>query len=426
MGKQDAQLAAEPALTFSDPAVQRCPFPVYDRLRQEAPVFKDPVTGHYVLTRYDDVRKVLLDHRRFSSNANMLGRRQTPVTEQINRIYDEKGWRLADSIQLLDEPEHRVKRSLVDRAFSHWNVEELSSYIEATVDNLIDDFIDKRQCEFVSAFAVHLTMRVIANLLGVKDEDPRQFERDAERLRFWSDCAIETISPTISPERELKLVDYNLEFQHFCVANIRRVEANPGKTLLDELISVVRDENGVADIAELLILMRTVLVAGNETTRFTLAAGMKTLIDQPELVGELRGDEERIAAFVEEVLRLRSPVQTLFRRVKEDVVIGDVAIPAGSRVEVRYGAANRDPQTFEDPWAINLCRKGKSHLAFGMGIHNCIGASLARKELKIAFRRILDRMDNFKPLHGEDSFGYSAMYISYGMTKLEMTFDRRA
>ena len=416
----------ESMLTFSDPAVQRCPFPIYDRLRREAPVFKDPVTGHYVLTRYEDIRKVLLDHRRFSSNANMLGRRQTVVTEQINRIYDEKGWRLADSIQLLDEPEHRAKRSLVDRAFSHWNVEELSSYIEEMVDSLIDDFIDKGRCEFVSEFAIHLTLRVIANQLGVKDKDPEQFERDAERLRFWSDCAIETISPTILPERELKLVDYNLEFQHFCVANIRRLEANPGTSLLDKLISVVRDKDDKPDIPELLILMRTVLVAGNETTRFTLAAAMKTLIDQPELVAELRGNDQRIAAFVEEVLRLRSPVQTLFRRAKEDVVIGDITIPSGSRVEVRYGAANRDPETFEDPEATNLCRNGRSHLAFGMGIHNCIGASLARKELQIAFRHILDRMDNFAALRGDESFDYSAMYISYGMTKLEMTFSKRA
>ena len=412
-------------LTFSDPAVQRCPFPVYDRLRTEAPVFKDPVTGHYVLTRYADVRKVLLDHRRFSSNANMLGRRQTPVTDQINRIYDEKGWRLADSLQLLDEPEHRAKRSLVDRAFSHWNVKALESYIQDIVDDLIDQFIDRGECEFVAGFAVHLTMRVIANQLGVKDKDPEQFEQDAERLRFWSDCAIETISPSILPERELELVQYNLEFQHFCVANIRRLVADPGTSLLDELISVVRDESGEPDIPELLILMRAVLVAGNETTRFTLAAGMKTLIDQPELVAELRGDDKKIAAFVEEVLRLRSPVQTLFRRANEDVVIGDVEIPAGSRIEVRYGAANRDPEAFADPEALDLHRSGRSHVAFGIGIHNCIGSQLAREELNVAFRRLLDRMDNFLPSRGEDSYEFSAMYISYGMIRLNMTFDKR-
>ena len=125
------------------------------------------------------------------------------------------------------------------------------------------------------------------------------------------------------------------------------------------------------------------------------------------------------------MLRLRSPVQTLFRRAKEDVVIGDVAIPAGSRIEVRYGAANRDPETFANPEELDLNRAGRTHIAFGMGIHTCIGAQLAREELTVAFRRLLDRMDNFRPARGEDSYEFSAMYISYGMTRLDMTFDKR-
>ena len=415
-----------PAISFHDPDIQICPFAAYDRLRVEAPVYHDPVTGHYVLTRYDDVRKVLIDHRKFSSDANLLGRRKNSVTEQIEQIYLEKGWPIADSVQLLDEPEHRAKRSLLDRAFSHWNVQGIVPYIEHAANELIDRFFDRGECEFVSEFAVHLTMRVIARQLGVMDKDPEQFDRDAEKLRFWSDCALEINSPTISPERELELTNHILDFQHFSVANIRRLIADPDDTLLSNLIDAVRGENGEPDLPEVIQLMRTVVVAGNETTRFSLVAGIKTLIDNPELQDEIRGDASRIEAFVEEVLRLMAPVQTLFRRAKEEVTIGDVVIPAAALVEVRYGAANRDPETFDKAAQLDLDRSGSKHLTFGFGIHGCIGAQLARAELRTAFRLILDRMENLRLRDGAEGLSYTSIYISYGITRLELAFDRRA
>ena len=420
----DAAHGAAP-LTFSDPAVQSCPFDAYNTLRDTCPVYLDPVTGHYVLTRYDDVRKVLIDHRRFSSNANILGRRQNSVTAQIAAMYAERGWPLRDSIQLLDEPEHRVKRSLIDKAFSHWSVQELTAYIEETANDLIDAFADRGTCDFVSEFAVHLTMRVIASQLGVKHEDEEQFARDAAKLRFWSDCAMEIISPVILPEREVELTEHILEMQHFSVANIRRLIAEPDDSLLSKLIAAVRGADGEADIPELIILMRTVLVAGNETTRFTLAAGVKMLIDQPELQEELRGDPARIDRFVEEVLRLRSPVQTLFRRAKEEVVIQGVAVPAGARVEVRYGAANRDPAEYDDATELDLERTGRQHLAFGFGIHGCVGAQLARAELRIAFRVLLDRLQDLRMQPGPDATSYVSIYTSHGISALRIAFDRR-
>lgn len=424
MSEDTTTAGLERAISFSDPEVQGCPFDAYDKLRQECPVYHDPVTGHYVLTRYADVRQVLVDHRRFSNNANILGRRQNEATAKVAQMLEERGWPLRDSIQLLDEPEHRAKRSLIDKAFSHWSIQGVTPYIEKTVHDLIDSVIARGECEFVSEFAVHLTMRVIANQLGVKHEDDEQFDRDAAKLRFWSDCAMEMISPSIPPARELELMEHIIDMQHFSVANIRRLIEEPDDSLLSNLISVVRDEHGEPDIPELIILMRTVLVAGSETTRFTLAAGIKTLIDQPELQDKLRGDPALIEPFVEEVLRLRSPVQTLFRRVKEDVVLEGVAIPAGSRVEVRYGAANRDPEEFKEATELDLERKGRQHLAFGIGIHSCVGMQLARAELRIGFRLLLERLANLRMQDVPDALAYVSIYTSYGISALKIAFDR--
>lgn len=410
-------------LTFSDPAVQGCPYAAYDKIRPVEPVYKDPVTGHYVLTRYEDVRKALLQHRKFSSNANMLGRRQTEATPIIAKMLDDRGWPLADSIQLLDEPQHRAKRALIDKAFAHWSVKEVTPFIDETVNKLLDTFAERGECEFVSEFAVKLTMRVIAHLLGVSHEDEEQFKEDSRKLQFWSDCAIETISPTITTDRELELAEYNIDFQHFCMANINRLIQKPDQTLLSKLIETVRTPDGEPNIPELLMLMRTVLVAGNETTRFSIASGMRMLVEHPELPGKLRNTPDAIENFVEETLRLLTPIQTLFRRTKEDVEIEGTQIPANSLVEVRYGAANRDPEAFKDAEEFDIEAERRAHLAFGIGIHSCVGMALAREELRMAFAIILNRLTNFRYAKPEDSYEYTAMYISYGLVRLDIAFD---
>jgi cytochrome P450 len=421
---QAAELPTTPSgLTFTDPATQLCPFNSYDQLREGSPVYLDPVTGHYVLTRYPDVRKALLNHRTFSSDANLIGRRQNSVTEEVSRLYRERGWARAESFQLMDEPEHKRKRSLVDKAFSHWNIQAITPYIEELCDRLIDSFIDRGECDFVSEFAVKLTMRVIAKQLGV-EPNPNTFDQDVEKLRFWSDCAIEVMSPTITAEREIELTHDAIEFQHFCARNIARVRARPDETLLSELVGTVVDENGEPNIVELLAVVRALLVAGNETTRFALAAGVKMMIDRPSLVFEILQNQKALDAFAEEVLRVMSPIQTLFRRALEPVVIDGITIPAGARVEVRFGAANRDPAIYFAPDQVSLCRQESPHLAFGMGIHGCIGMQLARAEMRIAFQRLLRRLKNLRAARGEQSYAFTSMYISHGLIRLDLAFDQ--
>jgi cytochrome P450 len=213
--------------------------------------------------------------------------------------------------------------------------------------------------------------------------------------------------------------------QNYLANVIERVRVTPNETLISHLANTETDGR-LLNMRELLGILHQLLIAGNETTTTTLASGMKLLIEQPELAETLHARPELAKQFAEEALRNRSPIQILFRKAAEDVEIRGVTIPAGSIVEVRYGAANRDPRQYPCPETIDLERpNAASHLAFGAGAHLCIGNQLARGELRIAFQTLTRRLKNFRALHGEDSYQWLTSYIAYGPSRIWMAFDRR-
>ncbi|MEJ7935335.1 cytochrome P450 [Sphingobium sp. AN558] len=402
-------------ISFAEPAIQQCPFGAYEKLRRESPVYHDPVTGNFVLTRYEDVRKTLLNTRIFSSRNGLGGTRSIPETDAI---FDSRGWRPMDTLISNDPPEHRHYRTLVDKAFAPARVKNMEGAIAAMVENLIDDFIDRSEVEFVAEFAIKLPMIIIAAQLSVAASD-------MDRFKLWSDISVESMDPAMSKERQIEVVTELTNMQQYMAAAIERLTAQPDDSLLSHLIQAEVDGERLG-MGALQNIVQQLLVAGNETTTMALAAGIKMMIDRPELVEEMRADPGLIPRFVEEVLRIMAPVQTLFRKVTEDTEIGGVAIPAGSMVEVRFGAANLDPAIYERPDELDLHRTGRSaHMSFGAGPHLCIGNQLARGELRIAFEAIMRRMDNLRPSRGEESFAYTPLYISHGLTRLWLAFDKR-
>lgn len=403
-------------ISFAHPQTQQCPFTAYQELRSDAPVYQDPVTGNYVLLRYDNVRKTALNSADFSNKTGLGGTRSTP---EIDAIFDAHGWRPVETMISNDPPEHRRYRALVDKAFTPVKITSMEPRIRELVDGLLDTFIDQGEVEFVHAFAIKLPMIIIAEQLSVAPED-------MDRFKMWSDISVESMDPTMSPERQREVYTEITVMQRYMAAAMDRLRDKPDGSLLSRLVEADMEGEPIA-MGAMQNVLQQLLVAGNETTTLALAAGMKALIDRPDLVTELRGRSDRIRAFVEEVLRLMSPIQTLFRRVTRDVEINGTPIPAGAMVEVRYGSANRDPEVYPDPDTIDLDRKNAaSHLAFGAGPHLCIGNQLARGELRVAFEAILERMDNFSASRGEESFAYTPLFISYGLTKLWLGFDRRA
>lgn len=406
---------AEAPLSFADPAVQRCPFSSYAKLREDQPVYQDPLTGNYVLTRYEDIRKALLNVKALRNSTGLNSTRNDPAA---NAIYAEKGWMPIDTLVSNDPPEHRIYRTLVDKVFTPARVAALEPRIEVIIDELIDAFIDEKEIDFLQAFAVRLPMFVIAEQLGV----PREH---MDRFKLWSDVSVESVSPVLTSQREVEIAEILTEMQRYLAAEIERVRETPNETLISHLANTETDGR-LLDMRELLSIIHQLLVAGNETTTTTLASGMKLMIEQPDLAETIYADPAKIKPFVEETLRTMAPIQTLFRRVAEDVEIAGTRIPAGALVEVRYGAANRDPKQYACPDAIDLDRSNaSSHLAFGAGPHLCIGNQLARGELRLAFAHLTRRLTNFRATRGDDSYRWMTSYIAHGPDQLWMSFDKR-
>jgi cytochrome P450 len=411
----DVQPIAAAPISFADPDIHRCPFHAYDTLREEAPVYRDPVTGNYVLTRYDDVRKALLNVKALRNRTGLISTRDDPAAKAL---YAEKGWLPLDTLVSNDPPEHRIYRTLVDKVFTPARVAALEPRIEVIIEELIDGFIDEDEIDFLDRFAVNLPMFVLAEQLGVDREHKARF-------KLWSDVSVEMTSPVLTAERELEIAALVIEMQNYLAAQIERVRAEPDATLISHLANT--DTQGrLLDMRELLSIIHQLLVAGNETTTTTLASGMKMLIEQPGLAEAIHDDPGLARPFVEEVLRTLAPVQVLFRKAAEDIEIDGVAIPAGAIVEVRYGAANRDPRQYPHPGTIDLQRaNAQSHLAFGAGPHLCIGNQLARGELRLAFQALTRRLANFRVSRGEESYSWMTSYIAYGPDRLWMRFDKR-
>ena len=405
-----------PTLSFADPDIQRCPFPAYTRLRDEQPVYRDPISGTFILTRYDDVRKALLNVKALR---NGTGLTSTTDDAAANAVFQEKGWLPLDTLVSNDPPGHRVYRTLVDKVFTTARVGALEPRINEIANGLIEKFVGQSEINFVDVFAIKLPMTVIAEQLGVPAEH-------MDRFKKWSDVSVESTSPVLSTERRVEIAYIVAEMQRYLAEEIENVRSNPNSTLISNLANTEVDGRRL-DMRELLSVIHQILVAGNETTTTALASGMRLLIERPELAEEIYRDKARVVPFVEETLRLLSPVQTLFRRAAEDVEISGVVIPAGSLVEVRYGAANRDPKQYDAPDEIDLDRANAAgHLAFGAGLHLCIGNQLARGELRLAFLALTSRLKGFELTRGENSYSWVSSYVVHGPSELWMTFKERS
>lgn len=405
-------------ITFTDPLVRRCPFPAYHALRDQAPVYKDPVSGNYVLTRYQDVRKAAMNTKTLSCKTGVIQTRESSISQQVNAMFEEQGYLPMDVLVTNDPPSHRTYRTLVDKAFTRSKVEGLEPQIRKAVSEMIDGLSGKDEIDFFDEFAMRLPLTVFTEILGVTD-------RNIDKFKRWNDMSLETSNPTLAPERELELVPAVIELQQYLAKNVERVRATPDDSLLSTLVHAEVDGRTL-DMRELISILWLLFLAGGETTANAIAGGMQILIERPELVDQIRGDDKKLDDFVEEVLRIKAPATTMFRRVTAEMEIGGVTIPEGAIIETRFGAANLDPEMFPDPETVVLERENsRAHLTFGAGIHMCIGNQLAREEMRESFRQLVDRLHNFRATRGDDSYDYTTTYVAYGLTKLWMTFDQR-
>jgi cytochrome P450 len=368
---------------FFDPGVNDCPYHAYRTLRDDAPVWYDERLRGYVITRHSDVLDVLRDSERFVSTP--------PVRKMPDReIYAEKGWVPATTLANRDDPNHREMRNLFDHAFRPKRLTALEPQIESLAHELIDDFIDDGSCDWVRQFAVPLPLVVIGIQMGADPDD-------IWRIKSWTDAWVQKLGLMQTREQRRWSVEMEIEAQHYFQPIFERLRDEPDDTLLSDLVNTEIPEWGRTLTDEELHaeMMADTFVGGSETTTNALSGGVRLLIEHPDQWDRLKSDPDRyLSRLIDEVLRLEAPVQRLMRHTAVDVELHGVTIPAGSMVLVGYSAANRDDRVFDAPARFDLDRDdAKKHVSFGFGAHHCLGAPLARRELKHGFAALVDRID---------------------------------
>jgi cytochrome P450 len=406
-------------IDLMDPEVQEDWFPHYRVLREQAPVWRIPSTGEYFLSRYDDVIYVLrhpelFPHTSTSSDFRLL------QTEAANRYYEEHGWRRKQTLGI-DPPEHREYRVLVDPWFNGAGAERSRPIIERLATSLMDDWIGDGEVEIVRQFAMPLPVMVITTVLGFP-------LTDIEQLKQWSEAWVMPFSRGLTAEQEMYVAEQGVAFQRYIWSHVEEKRKHPTDDVLSHLAharfnDAVHGERPLTD-AEIINLIDHLFIGGNETTTFAITSGLWLLTSHPEVERRLRDEPDRIPTFVDEVLRLESPTQGLWRGVARDVEIGGVPIPKGATVHIRYGAANRDPEMFSEPDDLDLRRRNAARqLAFGAGEHRCPGEGLSKLEQRIAAELFLRRMGNLRFTPGRNDFTHLRGFWLRALKELHVSFD---
>ena len=398
------------------------PHPFYARLRAEAPVMRDPKTGIIFVNTYDLVKEVCAKPNVFSNKFGEQLKSGAATDQDPEEVaIQEQGWIIKDTMLTADPPEHTRYRKLCMKAFSYKRVLQMSEYVETLVHNLIDDLPESGEIEFKSDFANKLPMSVIADSLGVPREDFVKFEQ-------WSDAFIVQLSGVADRPQRLWAARTVVEFQKYFVDVIEAKRANPTEDVISDLVHADLAEEGdnrKMEYVELLSIIQQLLVAGIETTAHTLTAGLYYLLKHPEQMKALRADPSLVDNFVEETLRYLSPTNNMWRVAKEDTEIASVEIKKNDLLLIRFGSGNRDENHFENPDDFALSRENaKAHLAFGAGIHTCIGAQLARKELQTAFPILLKRLKNVKISETQETLAFLPSVLLRGVVELNIEYEK--
>lgn len=386
-------MTATPEQTYAslfDPLVLDEPFELYAQLRSACPVHQLPENGTYLVTRYEDVKAVAGNTTAFSSNPARPAPSVVEAAMAQHAVFAEQGWVRARTLQRTDPPVHTHYRRLLSRVFTPRRVAELTPRIDEIVHECIDRFIDRGECDFVSEFALPLPALLIAEQLGLPPEEYPTFRR-------WADAMLAMAQRPLTPEQAREQALIEVEAQHHLAREFDKRRAEP----TDDLISAIVHAHGADDepltTEELQDLMHQLVTGGFETTTAALGTAMVLLLRHPDQMALLREDRSLLDNFVEETLRYDSPVAGLWRSTTCPVDIAGTEVPAGSSVHLRFASANRDETVFADPDRFDIRRPNVGqHVAFGYGNHFCVGAALARAELRRAFAAILDRMDDIE------------------------------
>jgi len=410
-------------INIFDPELMACPHAFFKKLRDEAPVYQDPNTGIFQVSKHELICEAARNAKVFSNDFGALQRDggSDSYPQEAADIMEKEGYPAVNTMLTADPPRHTKYRRLVDKAFSPKRVSDMGPAIEEKTNLIIDQFIEDGECEIASQLAQPLPIRVIAEALGASTDD-------YEFFRISSEAFTDQLSGTSTPEEHIEIAKKLVKFQQYFAERLNEKRKSPSDDILSDLATLeFEDENNVLrkmETPEQLSIIQQLLVAGNATTAHSITEAIKLLIENPDQMELVINDHSLIPNMIEEALRLLTPTNNMWRIATEDTELGGVAIPAGSALLLRYGSGNRDEDLFENPDKFDVTRKNaRRHVAFGQGIHVCLGMNLSRKEMYTAFPIILDRLKNMRFANG-NKFSYSPNILLRGLDSLNIEFDK--
>ena len=402
---------AEIAFDPTTPEQRENPFDVLALARREQPVFYAPVLDLWVVTRHDDVLAVLKDHRTFSS-AGALKSSSAPLPTEVLEVLADGHPEMPYIIEL-DPPLHDRIRGVVARAFTPRRINELEPRVREIAAELIDELAPRGRANMVEAFAWPLPLRVLGELFGFPEDDLHQIHR-------WGNDWL-LLQQERPLEEQLTHARGLVELQRYCVAAVEDRRRNPTNDLLGAMVAANEDADEPLSPVEIAGLPLDIMVAGHVTVTRAIGSALHRMFAAPELRDHLL-DPELAAQAIEEILRLESPAQGLFRVTTREVELGGAVLPKDARVMAHFASANRDGCVFSEPDAYRPGRDDiGAHLAFGKGVHFCIGAPLGRLELRVALPMLLERLPGLRPGSGPPS--REPVFFARGFTTLHVEWD---
>ncbi|MGE2718776.1 cytochrome P450 [Mycolicibacterium celeriflavum] len=409
---------------FTDETLIPDPYPYFDHLRSKCPVAQATPFNVLAVTGYEEALAVYKDPA-FSSCVSVAGPFSglpfgPGESEDVSKLIEEHRGAvpMAEHITTQDPPLHTRTRGLLNKLITPKRLKENEDFMWRLADQQLDTFLEKGSCEFLAAYAKPFSLLVIADLLGVPAEDHDEFKEV---------FALETVGELgkEAPTTHNPLQWLNEKFYSY-IEDRRR---SPRADVLTELAQAMHEDGSTPDIEDVMNLSTFLFAAGTETTTKLVSSAVRFIADNPGSEKELRDDRSKISAFLEETLRMESPVKSHFRMARTTTKIGEVKVPAGTTVMLLPGACNRDGRKFADPNTFRADRPNvREQIAFIRGVHSCPGAPLARAEGRISVNRILDRMSDIAistEHHGppdDRRFTYEPTFIMRGLSELHITF----
>jgi cytochrome P450 len=411
---------------FSDASLLEDPYPYFEHLRAKCPVTALPHHGVLAVSGYDEATDVYRDTDTFSSCNSVIGpfaMFSVPLEgADIGPIIDAHRHELPmhEHMVTMDPPEHTRERAVLMRLITPRRLKENEDFMWQLADRQLDEFLARGRCEFIAAYSQPFAMLVVADLLGVPESDHASFREGFGLGRPPGELGVE------ETPKELNALQWCDDWFGRYIEERRR---EPRADVLTDLALAKYPDGSTPDVINVVRTATFLFAAGQETTARLLATALRYLAEYPELQGELRAHRERIPDFIEEALRIESPVKADFRLARRATTIGGVAIAPGTPVMLLNGAANRDPRRFACPADFRIDRpNGKEHIAFGRGVHSCPGGPLARAEGRITIERVLDRMRDIRLSEehhgpaGSRRFEYEPTWVLRGLRALHLEF----